>query len=98
VSASVVEGGLWNTDRQLRSVRADVDVPTICVLGDQSVGKSSVIEAISGIKLPRALDTCTRQVSSPGVSRMSVAEGSCPGVLYTADSRNRTSRGNALFP
>ncbi|KAF9650942.1 hypothetical protein BDM02DRAFT_1001795 [Thelephora ganbajun] len=41
-------------------VRAYVDVPTICALGDQSVGKSSVIEAISGVKLPRALDTCTR--------------------------------------
>lgn len=29
-------------------------------LGDQSTGKSSVIEAISGIKTPRATDTCTR--------------------------------------
>ena len=95
---SATEGGLWNIDRQPYSVRADVDVPTICVLGDQSVGKSSVIEAISGIKLPRALDTCTRCVSSPSASRISVVDDFRLGVLSTADSHNRTSRGNASSP
>ena len=49
-----------------------VDVPTICVLGDQSVGKSSVIETISGINVPRALDTYTllrvpRRLRGPSV-------------------------------
>lgn len=29
-------------------------------IGEQSTGKSSVIEAISGIKTPRSTDTCTR--------------------------------------
>ena len=95
---SAVKGGLFNTNRQLHSVRADVDVPTICVLGDQSVGKSSVIEAISGIKLPRALDTCTRCVSSPSMSRITVADEFCSGVLCTAGSHNRPNRGDALFP
>jgi hypothetical protein len=32
----------------------------IGVTGEQSTGKSSVIEAISGIKTPRSTDTCTR--------------------------------------
>jgi hypothetical protein len=32
----------------------------ILPLGEQSTGKSSVIEAISGIKTPRSTDTCTR--------------------------------------
>ncbi len=42
--------------------RADVelDIPTIAVIGWQSAGKSSLIEAISGITLPRASGTCTR--------------------------------------
>ena len=34
----------------------------IAVVGSQSAGKSSLIESISGITLPRAAGTCTRQV------------------------------------
>ncbi|CAF1559680.1 unnamed protein product, partial [Adineta ricciae] len=37
-----------------------ITLPEIVVVGDQSVGKSSVLEAISGIQLPRAQDSCTR--------------------------------------
>ncbi|KAI4909131.1 hypothetical protein J4E85_011602 [Alternaria conjuncta] len=40
--------------------RYDIPLPKCIVLGEQSTGKSSVIEAISGIKTPRADDTCTR--------------------------------------
>ena len=35
-------------------------LPKICVVGDQSAGKSSLIEGISGIKVPRGVGTCTR--------------------------------------
>lgn len=41
-------------------VQGDVDLPVIAVVGSQSAGKSSLIEAISGISLPRASGTCTR--------------------------------------
>ena len=41
-------------------VGADMDLPMIAVIGSQSAGKSSLIEAISGITLPRAAGTCTR--------------------------------------
>ncbi|KAF1911981.1 P-loop containing nucleoside triphosphate hydrolase protein [Ampelomyces quisqualis] len=37
-----------------------IPLPKIVVLGEQSTGKSSVIEAITGIKTPRATGTCTR--------------------------------------
>ncbi|KIM31730.1 hypothetical protein M408DRAFT_237585 [Serendipita vermifera MAFF 305830] len=37
-----------------------LDLPQIAVVGSQSVGKSSLIESISGITLPRAKGTCTR--------------------------------------
>ncbi|KAF2201925.1 P-loop containing nucleoside triphosphate hydrolase protein [Delitschia confertaspora ATCC 74209] len=40
--------------------RMDIKLPKICVLGDQSAGKSSLIEAISGIRVPRSAGTCTR--------------------------------------
>ncbi|KAL8736812.1 MAG: hypothetical protein Q9166_000178 [cf. Caloplaca sp. 2 TL-2023] len=35
-------------------------LPKIAVVGDQSTGKSSLIEGISGIKVPRSSGTCTR--------------------------------------
>ncbi|KAF6746771.1 P-loop containing nucleoside triphosphate hydrolase protein [Ephemerocybe angulata] len=41
-------------------VQVDIDLPQIAVIGSQSAGKSSLIEAISGITLPRAAGTCTR--------------------------------------
>ena len=44
------------------SVQVDMDLPQIAVIGQQSAGKSSVIEAISGITLPRSSGTCTRRV------------------------------------
>ncbi|CAG8106190.1 unnamed protein product [Penicillium salamii] len=37
-----------------------IALPKICVVGDQSTGKSSLIEAISEIRVPRAEGTCTR--------------------------------------
>src|SRR5947207_10226341 len=35
-------------------------LPKIAVVGNQSAGKSSLLEAISQIKVPRATGTCTR--------------------------------------
>lgn len=35
-------------------------LPKICVIGDQSTGKSSLIEGMSEIKVPRSSGTCTR--------------------------------------
>ncbi|KJA28733.1 hypothetical protein HYPSUDRAFT_61585 [Hypholoma sublateritium FD-334 SS-4] len=46
---------LYNT-----GVQIDIDLPQIAVIGNQSAGKSSLIEAISGITLPRQSGTCTR--------------------------------------
>jgi len=38
----------------------EIDLPIICLCGQQSCGKSSVSESISGVPLPRASGTCTR--------------------------------------
>ncbi|KAK7679580.1 hypothetical protein QCA50_017290 [Cerrena zonata] len=48
--------------KKLRSIgaQADIDLPQIVAIGNQSAGKSSLVEAISGISLPRDPGTCTR--------------------------------------
>ena len=41
-------------------VDQDLNLPSIAVIGDQSTGKSSVLEAISGVHLPRGQGMMTR--------------------------------------
>ena len=41
-------------------VESEAPLPKICVVGDQSAGKSSLVEALSGIKVPHAEGCCTR--------------------------------------
>ena len=41
-------------------VDQDLNLPSIAVIGDQSTGKSSVLEAISGVQLPRGQGMVTR--------------------------------------
>ncbi|GJE98371.1 P-loop containing nucleoside triphosphate hydrolase protein [Phanerochaete sordida] len=48
------------TDLRALGAEADFDLPRIAVIGNQSAGKSSLVEAISGITVPRASGTCTR--------------------------------------
>jgi Dynamin family len=40
-------------------IEQTIQLPQICVIGDQSTGKSSLIEALSMIKVPRAAGCCT---------------------------------------
>ncbi|KAF8515813.1 P-loop containing nucleoside triphosphate hydrolase protein [Hysterangium stoloniferum] len=51
-----------NVINKLHSLDANlgIDIPQIVVVGSQSAGKSSLIESISGITLPRSSGTCTR--------------------------------------
>ncbi|KAL3479943.1 P-loop containing nucleoside triphosphate hydrolase protein [Aspergillus californicus] len=46
--------------RHLGVEDSQITLPKICVIGDQSTGKSSLIEGMSEIKVPRSAGTCTR--------------------------------------
>lgn len=46
--------------RSLMVMEEGIQLPTIVVVGDQSSGKSSVLESLAGISLPRGRGICTR--------------------------------------
>ncbi|GLT67069.1 hypothetical protein SLA2020_394020 [Shorea laevis] len=46
--------------RLLKVMKEGIQLPTIVVVGDQSSGKSSVLESLAGIHLPRGQGICTR--------------------------------------
>lgn len=69
-----------------------VDLPELVVCGDQSAGKSSVLEAISGLSFPTKDNLCTRfatelilRRSSTPVIRISIV----PGPERIAEERER---------
>ncbi|KAJ3159370.1 hypothetical protein HDU86_001688 [Geranomyces michiganensis] len=71
----------------------DLDLPTIVICGNQSVGKSSVIEALCGVVLPRNEGTCTRCVTevrlSEGDTTVSSAWSCTVKLRYEYDSAGR---------
>ncbi|THU90221.1 hypothetical protein K435DRAFT_760491 [Dendrothele bispora CBS 962.96] len=66
---------LMQLNKKLRDLGAEemFPLPCVTVIGGQSAGKSSLVEAVSGINVPRDSGTCTRcpmecEMSSSGTS------------------------------
>nr|XP_015196910.1 PREDICTED: interferon-induced GTP-binding protein Mx3-like [Lepisosteus oculatus]XP_015196911.1 PREDICTED: interferon-induced GTP-binding protein Mx3-like [Lepisosteus oculatus] len=68
---------------RLRALGVDQEVPlpTVAVIGDQSSGKSSVLEALSGVQLPRGTGVMTR----------------CPLELILKNSKDETWQGTISY-
>ncbi|KAJ8092575.1 hypothetical protein PM082_006900 [Marasmius tenuissimus] len=76
---------------QLRSLGAqgELDLPRIVIIGNQSAGKSSVVEAISGINLPRDAGTCTR---APIECRLTSSEEPWSCQIYIREEYGSTGK------
>src|SRR6201996_1884547 len=69
-----------------------VDLPEIIVCGDQSAGKSSVLEAISGMSFPTKDNLCTRFATELVLRRdatSGVKISIIPGPERSTDERER---------
>lgn len=74
----------------LRALNLDqqLSVPQMCVMGDQSSGKSSVLEALSGIPFPRGSGLVTRCPIRLAMRRTKVGE-SWSATVYTSVNPQR---------
>ncbi|KAK2805714.1 hypothetical protein FQN51_009217 [Onygenales sp. PD_10] len=80
-----------------------IPLPKICVVGDQSAGKSSLIEGMSEIKVPRSAGCCTRCPLEINLSDSESPDApwSCRVYLlkkYMYDTTTRRGRGKGLGP
>ncbi|KAF9234014.1 P-loop containing nucleoside triphosphate hydrolase protein [Melanogaster broomeanus] len=78
-------------------VESDIELPMIAVIGSQSAGKSSLIESISGITLPRSTGTCTR---CPTECKLSYSDAPWKCIVklhFSTDSKGRPSVRNPAF-
>lgn len=78
---------------QIESIRANgvgdiVALPQLCVCGDQSSGKSSVLEGITGIPFPRQEGLCTRFPTEITLRH----SGTSTSTIITASIRPHPSR------
>ncbi|KAH8705023.1 putative dynamin GTPase [Talaromyces proteolyticus] len=84
--------------RHLGIEDSKIALPKICVVGDQSTGKSSLIEGMAEIKVPRSSGTCTRcpieinlsESDKPWQCVVSLSKG------YAFIPRQRISKANPL--
>jgi GTPase SAR1 family protein len=67
-----------------------IDLPQLIVCGDQSSGKSSVLEAISGLKFPTKDDLCTRFATELILRRG--LENNVTITIVPAEDRNDSER------
>ncbi|KAK2811221.1 hypothetical protein FQN50_002318 [Emmonsiellopsis sp. PD_5] len=84
-------------------IENEIPLPKICVVGDQSAGKSSLIEGMSEIKVPRSAGCCTRCPLEINLSDSDSPDApwSCKVFLvkkYMYDTTARRGRGKGLGP
>jgi len=87
-----------------RGVGSHIDLPQLVVCGDQSAGKSSVLEAISGLPFPRHDGLCTKfpteiilqhtDIESPHISACIIPSKSREGSVLTDLRAFRRQLGN----
>ena len=84
---------------RLRECRVDqfIDLPQVVAVGDQSTGKSSVLEAITGIPFPRNSIQCTRFATQIRLKRDTSLTETATKVSIIADGNANDRQRFAAF-
>ncbi|KXZ52299.1 hypothetical protein GPECTOR_10g931 [Gonium pectorale] len=84
---------------RLRELGVDsvLSVPTLVIAGDQSSGKSSVVEAVAGVALPRSDGTCTRCPTEVRMRTVLGASAAGPWVCRIKLCRDYDDEGKPLL-
>lgn len=69
-------------------ISQDLALPTVVVIGNQSSGKSSLLEAISCVNFPRASGTCTRVPTEVAMKRADTWQAQV-SVRFEVDGQGR---------
>jgi GTP-binding protein EngB required for normal cell division len=56
-------------DELSSNVASDIEIPQLIVVGDQKVGKSSVLEAIARFRFPEPLHQVSNKTHTPEICR-----------------------------
>ncbi|KIX99631.1 uncharacterized protein Z520_04265 [Fonsecaea multimorphosa CBS 102226] len=81
---------------RLQGISRYVDLPQIIVCGDQSSGKSSVLEAISGLRFPTKDNLCTR-FATELILRRGPASKVVVTIIPSADRTEQDAERLSLF-
>ncbi|KAF8839209.1 hypothetical protein BDN67DRAFT_1012512 [Paxillus ammoniavirescens] len=84
----------------LRSMGAEtmIDLPSIVVIGGQSAGKSSLVEAVSGVNVPRDSGTCTRCPTECTMSSSATTWSCTIQLRFDYDSSGHTLPESRMIP
>lgn len=97
-SVKILLHAITDLERHGIDAAASMPLPKIVVVGDQSAGKSSLIEAISEINLPRDSGTCTRCVIHVNLRDEPRPEWSCQVSLVRKYYNAPHIRESELYP
>ncbi|KAH6871994.1 P-loop containing nucleoside triphosphate hydrolase protein [Thelonectria olida] len=87
------------TELQQLGIEDHYDMPQIIVCGSQSAGKSSVLEAITGIPFPKARETCTKFVTQVTIRNSDDSIETVEVKINPADKsdKSRTTRLSGFY-
>lgn len=78
-------------DLRARGIGDHIDLPQLIVCGDQSAGKSSVLEGLTGLPFPRQDGACTK-FATEIILQHTIGEQSITATIIPSSSRSESSK------
>lgn len=80
---------IYDRLRQILEKETDIDIPVLAVIGGQSMGKSSILERLSGLELPRGKGMVTRCALEIQMVSQNAGSTPCVTIRCSDDTEER---------